>query len=578
MNKIMKSYINKIFTILCVALMLGMTSCIGDLDLVPNDPNELTSDKFQEDPETYLMAVMAKCYSGMAVSGQTGPNGDSDISGLDGGTSQYTRAIFMMNEFTTDESKWIWPDEGVFELVVDSWGTGTATIYGTYSRLYVHIAICNEFLRLVEPSNLELLGISLDDELQATVDQYCLEARALRAMSYYFAIDLFGNAGFIDESMESGTNPIQMDRADLYYWLVDELKDLVSQFPTTTPFYGRVGIDGVEALLARTYLNAGVFAGVNAYAECAACCENIINRNKGAGYEGSGLAEHYMYLFCGDNHVYMPGGEKVGETEILWGIPYDSDNIQPYGGTTFLVAAGTTSLGESLDDAPEVPYMNPLDYGTGSQWGCMHARQQFSEKFQDDEADIRWSMWCKDANGFSIENTDFTTFTDGYAVVKFTNLLAGENGEWSAENGGIYDPSGEISARSESYPDTDLPMIRLADVYLMYAESYIVGGAGNASSALEYANYVRGRAGVFLWSTADLTADNILNERCRELYWENTRRTDLVRHGKFSGSTYNWSWKGNVLDGTSISSYRDLFPIPTNVIAVQPEFEQNTGY
>ena len=145
----MKSYINKIFSVLCVALMLGMSSCIGDLDLLPNDPNQLTPDKFKENPELYLSQAMAKCYSGMAVSGQGGPNGESDISGLDGGTSQYTRALFMMNCFTTDESKWIWPDVGIIDLNTNTWSAGNANIFGTYSRLYVHIAICNEFLRLV---------------------------------------------------------------------------------------------------------------------------------------------------------------------------------------------------------------------------------------------------------------------------------------------------------------------------------------------------------------------------------------------------------------------------------------------
>lgn len=178
----MKSYINKIIAVLCVALSLGMGSCVNDLDLLPIDPNQLTPDKFKENPKEYITKVMAKCYSALAVSGQTGPDGDSDILGLDGGSSQYTRGIFMLNEFTTDESKWIWPDEGVLELVTNTWGTGAATIYGVYSRLYVHIAICNEFLRLTEAGNLKDLEIPVDAELQAMVDQYRLEARALRGV------------------------------------------------------------------------------------------------------------------------------------------------------------------------------------------------------------------------------------------------------------------------------------------------------------------------------------------------------------------------------------------------------------
>lgn len=575
----MKS-LNKIFSVLGVSLALGLSSCVGDLDLLPNDPNQLTADKFAENPEEYIMQVMAKCYSGMAVSGQTGPDGSSDISGLDGGTSQYTRALYMLQEFTTDESKWIWPDAGIVDLVTNTWGNGNVNIFGTYSRLYVHIAICNDFLRLA--NSLGDYGISPDAELQATIDQYKLEARALRAMSYYWALDLFGNASFIDETSPAGTSPVQYTRQELYDWLVTELEDLVATFPTTTPIYGRVGIDGVEALLARVYLNAEVYTGTAAYDKCSQHCANIIARHQGEGFRGSGLVPVYMYLFCGDNDEYMPGGGGVNE--ILWGIPYDSENIQPYGGSMFLCAAGISNLTWDANDA----IMTATDYGMSAQWGCMHATSQFSDKFQSDR-DLRWAMWCKEQQGFSKANTNFSTFTDGYGVVKFTNLLKGNvtdpsgwdmndnTKNWSSANGGIYATDGS-AARADNFPDTDLPLIRLADVYLMYTEAYIMGHAGDATNALNYVNLVRARANETNWTAGDLTADNILDERCRELYWELTRRSDLVRHGKFSGSAYNWSWKNNEANGASIAETMDLFPIPANVISAQPEFEQNPGY
>ena len=575
----MKS-LNKIFSVLGVSLALGLSSCVGDLDLLPNDPNQLTADKFAENPEEYIMQVMAKCYSGMAVSGQTGPDGSSDISGLDGGTSQYTRALYMLQEFTTDESKWIWPDAGIVDLVTNTWGNGNVNIFGTYSRLYVHIAICNDFLRLA--NSLGDYGISPDAELQATIDQYKLEARALRAMSYYWALDLFGNASFIDETSPAGTSPVQYTRQELYDWLVTELEDLVATFPTTTPIYGRVGIDGVEALLARVYLNAEVYTGTAAYDKCSQHCANIIARHQGEGFRGSGLVPVYMYLFCGDNDEYMPGGGGVNE--ILWGIPYDSENIQPYGGSMFLCAAGISNLTWDANDA----IMTATDYGMSAQWGCMHATSQFSDKFQSDR-DLRWAMWCKEQQGFSKANTNFSTFTDGYGVVKFTNLLKGNvtdpsgwdmndnTKNWSSANGGIYATDGS-AARADNFPDTDLPLIRLADVYLMYTEAYIMGHAGDATNALNYVNLVRARANETNWTAGDLTADNILDERCRELYWELTRRSDLVRHGKFSGSAYNWSWKNNEVNGANIAETMDLFPIPANVISAQPEFEQNPGY
>lgn len=571
--------VNKIFSILGVSIALGMSSCVGDLDLEPIDPNQITPNRVTLEQ---IPQIMAKCYSSLAYSGQTGPDGDSDISGLDGGTSQYTRALFMLQEFTTDESKWIWPDAGVIDLVTNTWGNGNVNIFGTYSRLYTHIGVCNDFLRLVAPENLSSLGLIPSEEQQAEIEQYKLETRALRALSYYWALDLFGNAGFVDETTANGVPANQLTRANLYEWLVGELEELVTAFPDGTPVYGRVGKDGVEALLARVYLNAEVYTGTPAYDKCQQHCENIIARHQGEGFEGKGLVPAYMYLFCADNDEYMPGGGGVNE--ILWGIPQDGVNMQAYGGTMFLCAAGVSNLTMKDNGAD----MQAKNYGMSEQWGCMHATKQFSEKF--DSNDLRWAMWCKAAQGFNIENTNFSAFTDGYGVVKFTNLLKGNISDpsqwniadntqnWSTANGGIYDPAGG-AAREMKYPDTDLPLIRLADVYLMYTESYIMGGVGDATKALDYVNVVRRRAGLGNWTPADLTPDNILDERCRELYWELTRRSDLVRHGKFSGSAYNWSWKNNEVNGTSFPEYMDLFPIPQNVIVTaEREFVQNPGY
>ncbi|MBQ7940855.1 MAG: RagB/SusD family nutrient uptake outer membrane protein [Muribaculaceae bacterium] len=553
----MKSYINKSLLALALAFSLGMTtSCTGDLDQVPEDPNVTTAPQFDAEQ---VRQALAKCYAVLGVSGQDGP-GSSDIKGLDNGTGQYMRALAMMNEYPTDELMWIYKDAGVVDLVTNTWGKDNVNIFGTYNRLYVHIAICNDFIRVIdggcpgEPADLA---------------QYRLEARALRALSYYWVIDVFGQGSFVDENTSG--NPKQWSRIDLFNWLESELKDIIANYSTATPVYGRVGVDGVRALLARLYLNAKVYTGEERYADCQAQCEEIIKNHKD-GLNGSGLVPHYMYVFCGDNDEYLPGGGGVNE--ILWGVPLDSEYAQSYGVTTFLSAASISNLTWQDNNA----YMNQLDYGMGAQWGCMHARKEFSDKFT--EGDARWSMWCKEDNGFIRENTDFSTFTNGYGVVKFTNLLKGVNGEWSPANGGIYsaDPENPTAARSEAFSDSDYPVFRLADVYLMYAECNIVGNVGDAAKARTYVNYVRERAGVPAWSPEDMTSDNILDERCREMYWENTRRSDLIRFDKFTGSNYLWSWKNNILEGGSIPEHMKLFPIPSSVITAQPEFNQNPGY
>lgn len=553
----MKSYINRLFSVLCVGVLIGMASCVGDLDVKPSDPNQDTADKFADDPDTSIRQVMEKCYSSLAVSGQGGRDGGSDISGLDGGTSQYFRTLFMLNEFTTDESKWIWADEGVIDLNTNTYGANNANIYGTYSRIYVHIAVCNEFLRLV--NNLDYYGIVPSAELQANIEQWKLEARALRAYSYYNALDLFRNPGFVSEADPAGTLPVQYKAPQMFAWLEAELKELVDAFPASQPIYGRVGKDGVEALLARLYLNAQVYIGEDRYADCAARCQNIIARHQGGGFKGSGLANNYFGLFCGTNDQYMPGGSNTAQNEILWGVPYEQTYLQTYGGTMFLCAAAYAE-GKIAVDGFE---MDPKEYGLNASWKCMHATSAFADKFENEPGDIRWSKWCKEDRGFNKANTTFSAFNDGYAVVKFTNLNEEADGTLT------------VPATLPGAPDTDLPIIRLADIYLMYAECAARGKA-DTGTGLTYANYVRERAGVSAWSSLNL--DNILDERCRELYWENVRRTDLVRFGKYTGSAYLWPWKGNDVNGASISDRYNIMPIPNNVMTDGTNFEQNTGY
>ncbi len=542
-----------------VALALGLTSCVGDLNLEPNDPNLLPPSS----PDLLVREAM-ECYQMMATSGQTGP-GSSVISGLDNGRGQYTRAIFMMNEFPTDEVIWIWKDDGIYDLVTNTYDATNGNIYGTYSRLFAHIAVCNQFIADAAGNN--------DAEIMKLRD----EVRALRAMSYYWMIDIFGMSSFtVDEP--NGGDPEQISRADLYKWLEGELVDLVDNGNLADkPVYGRVGKDGAEALLARLYLNAGVYSGTPAWDKCAQRCENVIARHQGGGYKNSGLANEYLYLFCRDNKSYMPGGDKTDENEILWGIPFDQDRLQSYGGTMFLINGALADEGG----------MSGLDFGCSNVWKCMKAVQQFSEKFTN--ADNRWSLWVrgkltwKDDKGeaqekeYKITNDEYGQWGDGYVCVKWTGLNRGSD-YFPNYNNATHRNIFSSNIISSQFASTDLSLIRLADVYLMYAECAINGGA-DKSKALIYANYVRGRAGVSTWAPEDLTADNLLDERCRELYWELTRRSDLVRFGKFTGpSQALWSWKGNDVNGNMIADRYDVMPIPANILSASPSFKQNPGY
>lgn len=259
---------------------------------------------------------------------------------------------------------------------------------------------------------------------------------------------------------------------------------------------------------------------------------------------GSGLANHYLYLFSRENEQYMPGGGNTAENEILWGVPFDDDKMQSYGGTTFLLAG---ALGSGM-------------YGSQASWSCLTAREPLSNRFEG--GDLRTQLWLK---GNGIENQAFLDFSiAGYQPLKWTNLTPDGNGGFSS------------TVKASTFCSADLAMIRLADVYLMRAECFL-HGQGNLADALEGINYLRLRAGVAPWTEFD--EESLLDERSRELYFEMTRRSDLIRFGKYVGNGQSiWAWKGNARNGQRIDRRYLLMPIPTNILSAQPSFNQNPGY
>lgn len=170
-------------------------------------------------------------------------------------------------------------------------------------------------------------------------------------------------------------------------------------------------------------------------------------------------------------------------------------------------------------------------------------------------------------NGQSLEIEDQAQFSNGYPVYKFKNVDS--QGNQGHDAGG-------------TFCDTDLPMIRLAEIYLNYAEAVVRGGSGGSMSvAVDAVNELRERAygntnGNI--TQADLDLDFILDERSRELYWEGLRRTDLIRFGYYTSGSYVWPWKANTINGAGTDDFRTIYPIPTNVISANPNLTQNQGY
>jgi hypothetical protein len=208
--------------------------------------------------------------------------------------------------------------------------------------------------------------------------------------------------------------------------------------------------------------------------------------------------------------------------------------------------------------------MKAADYGVVSGWNSIRTLREFVNYFPDQTgtADKRGDFWT---DGQTLNVDDPSSSSQGYSIVKFTNL--NDDGSYTTDGGLV---------------NTDFPMFRLADVYLMYAEAVLRGGTGGTvGEAVNYVNLIRERA--YLNNSGDinastLTLDFILAERARELFWECTRRTDLIRFGKFTGGDYLWQWKGGTVNGVAVDAKYNLYPIPTTDLASNPNLIQNTGY
>jgi hypothetical protein len=496
------------------------------LEIIPQDPNIVTSLTVYDTPAAFK-GGLAKLYATFALSGQQGPNGQADISGIDEGFSNYLRQLWNAQELSTDEAVMSWNDASIKDFHWQTWAPNDVFIAAIYSRIMYTVALCNEFIR------------ASAGNADADIIKYHAEARFLRALAYYHAIDLFGNPPFVTEADVPGAFfPKQTTRAELFTYIESELKAIENELGTPKFEYARADQGAAWTLLAKLYQNAKVYTGTDRSADCVTYCKKVI----ASSYT---LNTKYANNFTADNNL---------SAEIIFPITSDGQHTQSWGGMTYLV------------HAPVGGSMPPAQFGIGGGWGGIRTTKAFVGKFADTsgKTDSRAMFWT---DGQKLEIVDIGQFTDGWAITKYKNLTS----------------TGAAAPHAHpDFVDTDYPVFRLADVYLMYAEGVLRGAStGDAATALGYVNALRQRAygntnGNI--TTGQMTLDFILDERARELYWEGHRRTDLIRYGKFTGGSYLWPWKGKVAEGTATESFRDLYPIPSNDLGANPTLKQNPGY
>lgn len=542
--------LNKYFILGGVVASMGLSSCVGDLNVEPTDPNK----KMELSSKEEYLGAMAGAYYGLVKEGGI-------TTGATGGEAVYSRMIFNLEELCTDEVVIAqnWNDAGVLDLVYAIPNSDNHWIYDMFSRINAFIADCNEFIKDIGNAG-EFFTAQEIEEMKA-------EVRVLRDLGYYHMIDLFGRGPWTDENFTVGATPPTYDRNQLFEAVVNDLVANVDLIPTAAQQeYGRISREAGYALLAKMYLNAEVYTGSATYNGqstwklCADACEKVI-----AG--GLTLCPDYKYMFCASNARRVACSTYGASNEIIWSIPQNDLTMQCWGGTTYF-SVGAYAAAAFANDTPNGPEIKQQLACTGGPWSGPHMRPETVENFTDPN-DVRAMFYAgPDGQLFvnKIENLQSWGTTayednDGLMCIKYTYT----------DEDDYYNTKGVMSAND--FNSADVPVFRLGDIYLMLAECAMNGGY-DQTKGLDYYNQVRTRAGA---TTATALPDKkgLLDERNRELYWECHRRSDMIRLGFYTGGSYVWDWKGGVYEGTTIPDYRNLMPIPPQFVST---LGQNPGY
>jgi starch-binding outer membrane protein, SusD/RagB family len=394
-----------------------------------------------------------------------------------------------------------------------SWNALHGPINGMWGFIFNNISSINETIPIVE-SNVKAVS----------------ELRALRAIYYYMAISSFGN---VPITLKRGDNLETKPRAEVYAFIEKELTESIPNLPTDI-VYSKMNQNVANMLLAKLYLNAGVFKGSPEWQKALDTINKVIASGKYT------LESNQLANFSVANST---------SKENIFAIPFDGK----------LGANGMNFQMRTLH------YANQLTYGLGnSPWNGFCTLADFYNSFED--TDLRKKMWLVgqqySASGAKLKDAkeNDLAFVVDWEKDQMTDADA------------VYQVAG---ARSQKYEiqkdnprgeqDNDYVFFRLADALLMKAEALL--WLGKEADALVEVNKVRNRAGVA--DMTKLTAADILAERGRELAWEGWRREDMIRFGTFTNER-------KFMKNTE--KHKTLFPIPQPRLDANPKLRQNPGY
>ena len=535
-----------------ILLSLVSFSCVQDLDTEPLDAVEPTSEHvYGNSEDAYLLGLTNLYFQFLS-------NDLTDLQNMDAGASETIRAFWSVQELTTDAAKSARVNEAwIRSLNTDTWSeVQNEAVAAIYVRTLQGISYVNEYLRQTSPELLASRGV--DNVLAAKVEGFRAEARFIRAYLYWMAIDVFGSVPFMTENspVGPGVYPLQASRQSIFEYCVAELDDLISadsSMPAPRSLYPRADKGSAAGLLARMYLNAGVYAGTQMWAEAKSVCETIF----GMGYT---LCPDYSALFRGDN-----GQNPQARGELLWAVDYSDANTDSEGGSTYLICGALAPGDITGQSKPN---------GQRNGWAEIRVPYEYVDRYfsvtgpdyQTGEyavSDKRGEMFYIKGRSQSMEG-ELYSYMHGWSCIKFNNIPHDMTDQ-------AYLPVSSL----KNCADVDFPMIRLGEICLIYAEACM--NLGQDELALPYLEALSERAGVS--APSQISVEYLIAERARELMWEAHRRTDLIRFGIFHSDGYIWPYKGgDSFEGRAFPEYMCLFPLPLTELAANPELVQNPGY
>jgi SusD family. len=536
----MRNILSKLSTVIAAGAVLCVgTSCT---DLTETPYTEITQANFHPTAAD-LAALMAPAYTPLRTVWM-GWYGNLDF--------QEETADAMLTPVRPNG----WYDGGVYiRLHEHRWDPNQGEPNSLWGRCYSGINAANRVIYQITSG-----VIPVDD---ATKKSVTAELRGIRAYYYSLLLDNFGSVPLATDFTATDL-PQQATRQQLYDFVVKEFTEVMPDLSTDNgkSMYGRINQWAAKGLLARVYLNAGVYTGTPQWDKVLTLTQDVISGGK---YQ---LDASYKTPFSRTNDQ---------SKEIIFSVPYDQINASQ---SNFHMKTLKPDLRFALNLAAQP-------------WGGSASNPQFIDTY--DTTDTRlantWLMGTqRDAQGRGYDFVKFvpsitkTDFNNGYPVKKY-EIYAGETGA----------------------SDVDYPVLRYAEILMMRAEALLRTGQADAAAAIVTqvrqrdfvganaakatvtgADLMKGSVYNYGWDDtdgvvktaaggtpvtgggADIQYGRFLDELGWEFAIEGHRRTDMIRFGIFTKKT----WFNHVPNG----DFRTVFAIPQDAIETNSNLKQNTGY